>query len=184
MNTRNQTFGLITFAVLAAAAIASPFGGTAPSIPGLIEAENYDEGPAGTAYHDVDPENQGADYRGATQVDIEKRPDASNGHGVGWTRTGEWLNYTVSIKESGEYAIEFPVASQKKGGTFHLEIAGRDVTGPIEVPDTGGWTKLKTIRKEGVKLEKGEVVLRMVMDSQGPSGSIGDIDHMRFIKVK
>ena len=25
----------------------------------------------------------------ATQVDIEKRPDASNGHGIGWTRSGD-----------------------------------------------------------------------------------------------
>ncbi|MEX2578947.1 MAG: hypothetical protein WD342_07805 [Verrucomicrobiales bacterium] len=67
----------------------APFGGKPHGIPGLIEAEHYDEGASGVAYEDVDPENRGADYREATGVDIEKRDDASNGHGIGWTKKGE-----------------------------------------------------------------------------------------------
>lgn len=158
----------------------TPYGGAPHAIPGLIEAEHYDEGGPGVAYHDVDEVNHGAPYRGATQVDIEKRPDASNGYGIGWVRAGEWLAYTVSIKKTGVYAVEFPVASQKKGGTFHLEIDGRDLTGPIEIPDTGAWTKLELIRKQNVRLEAGVYVMKMVMDLDGESGGIGDIDYMRF----
>ena len=67
------------------------FGGTPHAIPGRVEAEHYDEGKAGVAYADSDEKNHGAEYRGVTQVDIEKRSDASNGHGIGWTRAGEWL---------------------------------------------------------------------------------------------
>ena len=78
-----------------------PWKGTPHAIPGLIEAEHYDEGPAGVAYHDVDEENQGAPYRKDTQVDIEERSDASNGYGVGWTREKEWLMYTVDVKADG-----------------------------------------------------------------------------------
>ena len=85
-----------------------PFKGKVYQIPGKIEAEHYDEGEPGEAYHDNDVKNSGANYRGPTQVDIEKRPDASNGHGIGWTRKGEWLNYTVEVKESGIYSIEIP----------------------------------------------------------------------------
>jgi hypothetical protein len=159
-----------------------PFGGKPHAIPGLIEAEHYDEGPAGVAYHDVSPKNEGVAYRGETQVDIEGRPDASNLHGIGWTRKGEWLIYTVEVKEAGTYTIEFPVASNKKGGIFHLEFGGVDKTGPISVPDSGGWTKLVLIKKEGVKLEAGRQVLKLVMDEVGESRSIGDIDYLKFIR--
>ena len=62
-----------------------PFGNKLPVIPGKIEAEHFDLGKAAVAYYDVDEKNLGADYREPTQVDIEKRSDASNGHGLGWT---------------------------------------------------------------------------------------------------
>ena len=121
--------------------------------------------------------NLGADYREVTQVDIEKRSDASNGHGVGWTRKGEWLNYSVNVKESGTYTIEMPVASKKMGGLFVLAIEGKDICLPIQIPDTGGWDKLKVIKCAGVKLTKGRHVIRVLMLAQGQSGSIGDIDY-------
>ena len=159
-----------------------PFKGKTPQIPGKIEAEHYDEGKAGVAYRDNDVKNSGVDYRGPTQVDIEKRPDASNGHGIGWTRKGEWLHYTVEVKEAGTYTIEMPVASNKMGGLFHMEIKGLKITEPIRIPDTGGWDKLKLIKCAGVKLTKGRHVIRVVMDEQGPSGSIGDIDYFKFVK--
>ena len=99
----------------AAAAVASrPFGGKPHVIPGTIEAEHYDEGAAEVAYHDVDAKNHGARLRGETHVDIEARPDASGGHGIGWTKAGEWLVYTVDVKEAGIYTMEIPAASQKQ----------------------------------------------------------------------
>jgi hypothetical protein len=158
----------------------TPYGGTPHAIPCLIEAEHYDEGKPGVAYHDVDEENLGAPYRRDTQVDIERRKDASNGHGIGWTRAGEWLHYTVDVKKAGPYRITFPVASNKKGGIFHLEMNGKDVSGPIHIPDTGGWDKLQMITVDKVELEAGTFTMRAVMDEVGPSGSIGDIDYMKF----
>ena len=64
-------------------ATTEPFGGQDHAIPGKIEAEHYDQGEPDIAYRDVDANNHGVDYRGPTQVDIEKRSDASNGHGIG-----------------------------------------------------------------------------------------------------
>ena len=172
---------LLTTALLGADS--KPYKGKPHQIPGKIEAEHFDEGKPGVAYHDVDEKNHGANYRGPTQVDIEKRPDASNGHGVGWTREGEWLNYTVEVKQSGAYSLEIPVASNKKGGVFHLEIGGKNITTPIQIPDTGGWQILKLLRQEKIKLTKGRHVIRVVMDSKGPSGSTGDIDYFKFEKT-
>lgn len=159
-----------------------PYKGKAHAIPGLIEAEHWDEGKAGIAYYDIDEENRGEDYREKTQVDIEKRPDASNGHGIGWTKKGEWLVYTVAVKESGTYHIKMPVASKKSGGVFHIEMNGKDVTGPINVPDTGSWQTLKLITHKNVVLEKGRYQMKVLMDSEGDSNSIGDIDYFKFVK--
>ncbi len=158
-----------------------PFKGVVQTIPGVVEAEHYDEGPAGLAYYDVDEKNHGVDYRGETQVDIEKRPDASNGHGIGWIREKEWVRYTVEVKTAGDYTLEIPVASNKAGGTFHIEFDGTDVSGPITIPDTGGWDKLKTLTIKDVTLKAGKQVMKLVMDKDGESGGIGDIDLVRFI---
>ena len=91
--------------------------------------------------------------------------------------------FPVDVKEAGTYTIEFPVASNKKGGTFHLEFGGLDRTNAIQVPDSGGWTKLVLIRKEGVKLEKGLQIMKLVCDTVGESRSIGDIDLLRFVRT-
>lgn len=162
----------------------APFKGKLHTIPGTIEAEHFDDGGPGVAYADIDKQNQGAAYRGVTEVDIEERSDASNGYGVGWARATEWLVYTVNVESSGAYSIEIPVASQKKGGIFHLEVAGKDISGPIQIPDTGGWTKLQTIRVDKVMLEKGPQTIKLVMDTNGDSGAIGDIDCLRFTLKK
>ncbi len=176
-------FGLLvvgTRPLAADAAETKPFQDKRGQIPGKIEAEHYDHGPADVAYHDVDEQNRGADYRESTQVDIEKRDDASNGHGVGWTRKCEWLIYSVTVKETGTYSLQIPVASNKRGGTFHLEIDGKDVTGPLEVPDTGGWDRLERIKKDGIRLRAGDYRMKMMMDSVGPSTSTADIDCLIF----
>ncbi len=171
---------LSLLAVGCAHASTRPFTAAPHVIPGVIEAEQYDEGPPEKAYHDVDEVNRGVALRGPTQVDIEKRPDASGGHGIGWTKAGEWLVYTVEVKADGLYTIEIPVASKGQGGTFHLEFDGVDRTGPIQVPDTGAWTKLSVVSKPGVHLEAGRQRMRAVMDTEGVTKSIGDIDLFRF----
>lgn len=173
-----------TAAIAADAPGSTAWKGKPQTIPGKIEAEHYDEGPAGVAYSDVEKKNLGEPYRKDTEVDIEKRSDASNGHGVGWTRKGEWLHYTVSVKSAGKYNVIMPVASNGKGGRFHFEIDGKDISGPISVPDTGGWDKLKVITHKGLPLTKGVQTIRVVMDEQGPSGSIGDIDYFEFRRQK
>jgi len=169
---------------LTTSATSTPWKKVPQPVPGKIEAEHYDEGEADVAYHDVEAKNLGEPYRKDTQVDIEKRSDASNGHGVGWTRKGEWLNYTVKVTKTGTYKVRMPVASNRKGGVFHFEVDGKDISGPIQVPDTGGWGTLKTIEHSGLQLNEGVQTIKVVMDEQGPSGSIGDIDCFIFQRIK
>src|SRR5207245_1971843 len=42
----------------------TPFGGVARTIPGTIQAEDFDNGPDAVAYHDTEAANFGASYRG------------------------------------------------------------------------------------------------------------------------
>jgi hypothetical protein len=157
-----------------------PFGGKPHPIPGTIEAEHFDDGAEGASHHDLDSKNQGAPYR-KTSVDVEARPDARNGHGVGWTRAGEWLVYTVDVAADGVYTVDVPVASPGKGGTFHLEFNGLDATGPILVPDTGSWQKLQVLPVKGVRLNRGVQTMRLVLDRDGETTkSVADIDCFTF----
>src|SRR5262245_19244790 len=161
-----------------------PYMGKLHVIPGTIELEDFDEGAEGVAYHDLEPENQEKKeppYR-QTGVDLEWREAASGKFNVGWTRPGEWLIYTVDVKETGTYRIDIHDACKGRGGTFRLEFNGVDRTGPITVTDTGGWEHLKPFSHEGVKLVAGRQVMKVVMASGGKSGSIGDIDYLKFVK--
>ena len=185
------TLPLIAFATVATVAtvatsaeekMSKPFRGKEHVIPGKIETEHYDEGKPGEAYYDADEKNLGVDYRGVTQVDIEKRDDASNGHGIGWTKAGEWVAYSVDVKESGDYDVKFVLSAPSEGGKIHLDFNGKDATGPIAVPNTGSFQKLGSVVKKNVPLEAGKYVMKMVMDANGKSGWVSDIDSIEFTR--
>eukprot|EP00611_Tribonema_gayanum_P031384 TRINITY_DN9064_c0_g1_i1.p1 TRINITY_DN9064_c0_g1~~TRINITY_DN9064_c0_g1_i1.p1 ORF type:complete len:433 (-),score=112.13 TRINITY_DN9064_c0_g1_i1:929-2077(-) len=73
------------------------------TIPGVVEAENFDVGKAGVAYFDTTPANNGMNlgYRpDAPSVDIEVGNNddkvMSNGADLNWIAAGEWWRYTVT----------------------------------------------------------------------------------------
>ena len=149
-------------------------------VPGTVQAEDFDDGANGAAYRDTTSGNSGGQYR-ATDVDIEATSDTGGGYSLGWVFAGEWLNYTVSVAASGTYDLEFRVASSGVGGTFHLEVGGVDKTGPLTVPNTGGWQTWTTIRKTAVSLSAGQQVWRLVMDTNGASTAVGNFNYLRAI---
>lgn len=158
----------------------TPFGGTPAALPGTVQAENFDEGGAGVAYFDTNAGNNGGAYR-TTDVDIEPTTDTGGGYSVGWTKTGEWLKYTVSITASGTYALETRVANIGTGATFHVEVDGVDRTGPIQVPNTGAWNAWQTISTPGISLTAGQHVLRVVMGTMASGGAVAGFNWFRFV---
>jgi hypothetical protein len=162
----------------AAAGSSSPYGGTPAALPGTIQAENFDEGGAGVAYSDLTTANSGGQYR-ATAVDIEAAADSGGGYDVGWAGATEWMKYTVNVGTARTYDVDFRVASQGAGGTFHLEINGANATGALVIPNTGGWQTWTTIRKSAVPLAAGVQTWRIVMDSNGATGAIGNFNYIR-----
>jgi hypothetical protein len=153
-----------------------PFAGTSANLPGVLEAENFDRGGQGAAYLDWDGGNNGWSYRDSEDVDISPTNDTGGGYVVGWTSAGEWLKYTVNVNATGRYDLGVRVAQEGHGGTFHIEVNGTDVTGPITLPSTGGWDAWTTVTIPNVWLNSGEQVWRVMMDSNGYAESTGNIN--------
>ena len=146
--------------------VQSPYLGYPSAIPGKIEAENFDLGGEGTAYHDTDAGNSGGQYRPTEGVDIQSCTDTGGGYNVGWTNPGEWLEYTVNVSAPGTYNIATRVASQTTGGTFHIEFNGVNKTGNITVPVTEGWQTWTTVDATA-NLSAGEQIMRYVASTSG-----------------
>src|SRR5258706_113965 len=119
-----------------AAASSTPYLGTPAAIPGQIEAENFDSGGEGIAYHDNSAGNAGGQYRGG-DVDIEA--SSEGGYDVGWTSSGEWLNYTANVAAAGSYVVQLRVASPG-GASMHVGFnTASNVWQTVSIPATGRW---------------------------------------------
>lgn len=164
----------------ATAADRSPYDPGGPvQLPGVVYADSFDNGGEGVSFHDTDVGNNGGFCR-STDVDLDR--DELTGHCyLGWTRVGEWVEYSVRAFGATSYSLDVRVASAGDGGTFHIEFNGRDCTGPMTVPNTGGWRRWKTISQSFVSCGgSGVINMRVVMDGIGPSGSVGNIAWIRF----
>jgi len=142
------------------------YGGVPPVLPALIEAEDFDVGGEGVAYHDTDASNNGGQYRLDESVDIEICYDVGGGYDVGWLPVGEWLEYTIAVPAAGTYTIETRVACLTGGGLFHLEFDGVDRTGDVIVPVTTGWQTWTTVTATA-QLTAGTQVMRFVPTDDG-----------------
>jgi glucose/arabinose dehydrogenase len=156
-----------------------PYTGTAAAVPGTIEAENFDRGGQGIAYNDVDGGNLGGAYRPTDLVDIEANGSASNGHVVGWTLGGEWLEYTVNVAQAGSYLLEARVAVAGSGASMHVEFDGLNATGTMFLPNTGSWTTYQVISRP-VTLNAGTQVMRIAIETGSSAFWAGNIDWIRL----
>ncbi len=129
------------------------------AVPGTIKAADFDHGGEGISYHDTTPGNiSGSTYRTGTDVDMYE-------DNVYSLAAGEWLEYTIDVTTAGSYALIAQVGSDSSGGSFHVELDGVDVTGPVAVPNSGNWTRWRSATKAGVRFPAGRHVLRFVADT-------------------
>lgn len=147
-----------------------PYGGEAVSLPGTIEAGKFDffEGGKGQniAYLDVTSANAG-DFRLDESVDAST--DATEGATIRTLAAGEWLEYTVTVAQSGFYSLAFRYASGNAngGGPFHLELDGQAVSSDISVPSTSTsvWNIWATKTVTAIPLTAGQHILRVAFSS-------------------
>ncbi len=182
------------------------------SIPGRIECELYDKGGEGTAYHDADSANNGSgklnpangnflnEFRMHEGVDISytksgaidnnpynKIMPESNQLYLGWTQPGEWINYTIKVKETGLYRIA-AVYTSNAGGAIALDIDGRQTGGPLKISSTYDardtvawrqwhhWNKIDSLKV--IKMKKGIHLLTLHITEQGNM----NFDYLEFVK--
>ena len=97
---------------------------------------------------------------------------------VGWFAAEEWLAYTVDVQSDGAYMFQARVGSVFPDRTFHVEVDGRDVTGPIAVPQVADWDQYQTISVGGVQLPAGVHQVRVIM---GPLDFM-DLEWIAFVQ--
>ena len=143
-------------------------------IPGTIEAEDFDYGGEGVAYHYGAGESQ-------RQEAMDK--NASDGKGrdyvyrTEWVRInrefgaiqnlsgGDWFEYTVNVLEDGDYQLE-SMLSTGGSGNFHLYIDGVDVLGKQEfgAPDVAEgvntWDVYSPVISKPISLKAGKHIFR------------------------
>jgi hypothetical protein len=142
-----------------------PANGSTPfkplSVPGRIQAEDYDLGGEGVAYHDTTPGNSGGAYR-HDDVDIETQGGVTD---VGWIRNGEYLTYTVNVTQNGTSTMTASVASPNSGRTMDLLVDGSAVA-TIAVPNTGSFATFRTVEVP-VMLAAGTHTLKLTFQGDG-----------------
>lgn len=164
------------------------------SIPGIINAVDYDYGINGIAYNDDEYMmdywetwinwNEGEDYRN-DGVDIEHCiGNCAYEYNLGWTSDDEWLNYSVDIQNSGNYNLAMNVASPD-GGWFHMKLDGNLLFFPRQIQPTGGWYSYEDQMINGIYMTEGPHVLQLYINQGGfnlgtmaflPPGISGDLN--------
>ncbi|MEM7583774.1 MAG: Ig-like domain-containing protein [Acidobacteriota bacterium] len=152
----------------------SPYGGTPFALPGLLQAEHYDEGDPNEAYGDSTPwtiSEQNA-FRSDDWVDAHV---TAAGTVVSWIESGEWLEYTVDVTESVDSDVDIRYLSNAQGQLRLSVLASGQVetTVLIDLPDTGGsW---QTLTVATLPLSAGPRVLRLDFEDSAYS-----LDWLRF----
>ena len=137
------------------------------SIPGIIEAGHFDtyEGGVGQniSYFDSSQNNEG---NARLDEYVDASTDNSEGMIVGWTTSGEWLEYTVDVQSPGSYSIAIRYASGNPngGGPMHFELDGEAISAQISFPTTNDWGTWATKTVTGIPLTGGKQILRIALN--------------------
>ncbi|MEI9945790.1 MAG: carbohydrate-binding protein [Chitinophagaceae bacterium] len=142
----------------------TPYGGTRKSIPGKLEAEEYDLGGQNIAYNDGTPSNLGGAFRTAEGVDVRTCPDAGGGYAIGWTTDGEWMKYSVNVTTSGVYDFAVRAGTPNSGKSVQLQVD--DVTvGTLTIVNTGGFNTWQTSTLSNLSLSAGNHIFRFLINT-------------------
>lgn len=141
-----------------------------------MEAEDFDLGGEGIAYHDNDAKQNGpsGSYRPGEGVDLDAKftvanqtPDAYGTYplsiSIGWTAAGEWLIYSIYAPVEGDYTITSRVGNGSNlvhPMGFHIDVDYKNVTGTLSFTGGQGWWKWLPITSPVVHLTVGNHLMR------------------------
>jgi hypothetical protein len=134
-----------------------PYDSHLRTVPGTIEAEDFNEGGQGIAYWDNTQGNGSREYRLSEDVDIS-RNRRYNMIYVTDTENKEYINYTFEVLETGVYNVNFTIGSVSaaKEEKFYLEFDQQKTSNPkrytapyAQIPD------LATVTVPNIELTQG-----------------------------
>ena len=135
--------------------------GTPHPIPGIIQAEHFDDGGEGISWHDSNPgqSNNSGIYRPDTDVEFV---DLDNdNYKLSWTTRGEWLKYTVNVTQAGYYKVFFRLSAQSD---HYFSMKWDDVEMVYFVVNTGNYNTYKEIPSSYIALSEGIHVFTIFPD--------------------
>ncbi|MDD5688391.1 MAG: DUF2341 domain-containing protein [Elusimicrobia bacterium] len=160
-----------------------------------IQSEDYDMLTTGIgegeAYHDTTTGNSGGGvYRTTENVDVQVCTDTVVGYNIGWTKPGEWLEYSINVNQGGEYKIILRGANglTTNGGPIHLEFGTHKEsayikTSSVSIPPTGSYgTWADVTLSTGITLTAGNQIMKLVMETSAAAGC-GNFNYIKLIKV-
>jgi len=152
------------------------YSGSPISIPGVIQAEDYDKGGEMLTFHDTDFVNQGGYYR-TDGVDIRKSGEMYYVYNVA---VGEWLEYTINVAKAGTYSITAHLATTEVGGKLQLDF-GYIKAPTITVPKSTSNAAMQPVTVD-VNLKEGEQIMRLKITAV-PTFSVDKLDFSEYVSV-
>ena len=141
------------------------FGGSPTALPGTVQAENYDSGGEGVAFH-----VPGTPAASAYRADNAGVCAEATGNALCGIAANAWFKYRTSVT-AGTYDITLHAKAGTAGATVHLEVNGVNDTGPIALPTSG----YGDVVISGVELAGGSQYLKLYVEAGSAS-----VDYMRF----
>jgi lysophospholipase L1-like esterase len=128
-----------------------------------IEAANFDTGGRGVAYED-NPGRQNSEQTVRTETDVEIAT-VDGVSWIGWTRVGEWAEYTINVQAAGAHNISLVTATPNSGrnvtASFEQGGAVYKTTGAIATPVSGSYSAFVSTSNVQVDLQAGVQVVRV-----------------------
>jgi hypothetical protein len=109
--------------------------------PCEIQIRDFDIGGEGVGYHDNDAGNSGGNYAYRENLgDFNSRDvDIEGGLNIGYTNAGEWLMYTVTVEDAGDYIADMNLSVNRGGGSMYSLVVDDVKTDVFYIDDNQNW---------------------------------------------
>ncbi len=147
------------------------------TLPGVIEAEDYNDGGNNVGYFDNTLGNAGnaTTYR-HDDVDL-RTTDISDNFAVTKTTAGEWLKYTVNVEQEGSYSVKlrYATTTTTASGVVSLKLNGEELSGEIPLSPSANKDSWKEVVFDIPAVTQGQHVLELLVVNEG-----FDVDKLEF----
>ncbi|MBU0475083.1 MAG: glycoside hydrolase family 3 C-terminal domain-containing protein [Bacteroidetes bacterium] len=105
------------------------------------------------------------DFTNMNGIQTEATSDIGGGLNVGWIDAGDWMEYKCNLPNTGEYFVNFRVASETAEGKIRFFIDGIETFSRV-IPVTGGWQTWTTVSTI-TDIESGDFNIKLLAEKGG-----------------